>query len=174
MESSTKGQIIAILYNKEEIQKFLKPISLSFSHENFFLNSERITFIDNGLRSIIVRKQNGKEIEINILAHSNLWNYILSYDFERKIPNWVFINDKNFTKLQEDFLKSDAYHGELSNSIEIDNAFIYYYAYEDVHFKLDEDLSYITFTDGWAPKILVPYDCDLFWWLYKKLFKGEN
>ncbi len=35
MESSTKGQIIAILYNKEEIQKFLKPISLSFSHEKF-------------------------------------------------------------------------------------------------------------------------------------------
>lgn len=171
------NEIIAILYNKEEIQEFLKYIKLPACIENFFLTSNKIYFIDNGFGSIKAKRFIDFEDEgfnITLLSLPNLYHYILFYNFERKIPTCVILDYEDFAKLQADFLKSDAFHGEFSNYIEVDNAFIHYQHYEDIEFKLDENLNYITFTDGWMPEILVPYDCDLFWWLYKKLFKGEN
>ena len=177
MESSTKGQIIAILYDKEKIQKFLKHIKLPVYVENFFLNSNKIYFIDDGFGRIRAKRSIDFEDEgFDITLHSfpSLYRYILFYGFEKKIPSLVVINDKDFLKLQKEFLKSDAYCGEFSNNIEVDSDFLLYYPYWNVEFKLDKDLNYITFVDEWGPKITVPYDCDLFWWLYNKFFKGED
>lgn len=181
-----KENVIGILDSKESIKKFLngfrsKSLEEHFSKlsKNFFTNAcDGFTFTTtNELNFIHVKKYFGpwgQYLKFQYSFFPDFYNYILDYDYNNGIPAFIVLDNEEFTKLQADFLKSDAYHGELSNSIEIDNAFIHYYAYEDIKFKLDEDLKYITLTDGWMPKVIVPYDCDLFWWLYKKLFKGEN
>lgn len=181
-----KENVIGILDSKEDIEKFLngfksKSLEEHFSRfsKNFFTsNCDGFTFVTtNEIGFIHVKKYFGQWRQYLKFKNSffpKFYEYILGYDYTNKIPAFIILDNEEFNKLQKEFLQSDAFHGEFSNHIGVDNAFIHYRHYEDIEFKLDENFNYITFTDGWAPKITVPYDCDLFWWLYKKLFKGED
>lgn len=100
---------------------------------------------------------------------SNLYDYLMNLFSNRRL-----ITVSEFDKLQYDFLHSDAFVEECSNQSDIDFAFLNYYPYEDVHIEVKKDLDRINISDYWSDGVTIPYDCELFWWLYNKFFKGES
>lgn len=96
---------------------------------------------------------------------SNLYDY-----FTDLFGNERLITTTEFDKLQNNFLYSDALERGCSNQSDINFAFLNYYPYEDVHIEVAKDLSYMDITDYWSDGVRVPYDCELFWWLYNKIF----
>lgn len=181
-----KENVIGILDSKEDIKKFLngfrsKSLEEHFSKlsKDFFTNAcDGFTFTTtNELNFIHVEKYFGpwgNYLKFKNSFFPEFYSYVLEYDYNNGIPAFIILDNEEFNKLVKEFLRSDAFHGELSNNIGVDNAFIHYRHYEDVKFKLDKKLKYITFTDGWAPEVTIPYNCNLFWWFYNKFFKGES
>lgn len=95
---------------------------------------------------------------------SNLYDYLIDLFGNRRL-----ITIMEFDELQNDFLHSDPF--EYSNRSDVDFVFLNYYPYESVHVEVAKDLAYMDITDYWSDGVRIPYDCELFWWLYNKLFK---
>ena len=95
---------------------------------------------------------------------SNLYDYLMNL-----FGNERLITTIELDKLQNDFLHSDVF--ECSNRSDVDFIFLNYCPYEDVHVEVTKDLAYMDITDYWSDGVRIPYDCELFWWLYNKLFK---